>query len=332
MDLVRFTRELVDIDSTTGREQEVATFLLRRLTELGWRTAAMPVEGERVNVYATPRGNDKPDIVFSTHLDTVPPYFASSEDTERIYGRGACDAKGIIAAQTAAASRLRDDGASVALLFLVGEERDSVGARVANQLSPQPRFNINGEPTENVLAKAGKGSLRLEVITEGRMAHSAYPELGDSAIDRLVRALGRLLTMELPSDPEIGPCTLNIGTIQGGRAPNVVADQAQAALLYRLVTDGNELKEQILSAIAPEARAEVRSHSPVLRLRTFPDLPSTIVSFGTDIPSLTAWGEPLLLGPGSIHVAHTDQEHVEKSQLLAAVDRYIDVASRLLRS
>ncbi len=332
MDLVRFTRELVDIDSTTGREHDVADFLLRRLAELDWRTTAMPVEGQRCNVYATPHQVEKPELVFSTHLDTVPPYFASREDGERIYGRGACDAKGILAAQVAAATRLRDQGAAVGLLFLVGEERDSAGARVANQHSPHPRFNINGEPTENALAKASKGSLRLDVIAEGRMAHSAYPELGESAIARLVRALSRILAMPLPQDPDIGPCTLNIGMIEGGRAPNVIADQARATLLYRLVTSGDELKREIEAAVAPDARAEFRLHMPPVRLRSFADLPSMIAAFTTDIPSLTAWGEPLLMGPGSIHVAHTEQEHVEKAQLTAAVERYTDVATRLLRS
>ncbi len=262
----------------------------------------------------------------------MPPYFASREDEQRIYGRGACDAKGIIAAQTAAATRLRDAGAPVALLFTVGEEHDSMGARVANQQSPGPRFNLNGEPTENCLAKASKGSLRLDVIAAGRMAHSAYPELGESATSRLVRALARLLAMELPHDPEIGACTLNIGTLEGGRAPNVIADTARAQLMYRLVTPADELKRQIVAALGADARADFHPATPPIRLRTFPDLPTTVAAFTTDIPWLTNWGEPLLLGPGSIHVAHTEHEYLEKKQLLAAVDLYMDVAQRLLRS
>lgn len=235
MDVVRLTRELVDIESITGNEAPVGEFLLRRLREKGWHAAAMPVEGARFNVVATAEAGTRPDLVFSTHLDTVPPFFASSEDNDNIYGRGACDAKGIIAAEIAAAGRLRAKGAAVGLLFLAGEERDSIGAKVANSQSLRPRFLINGEPTDSRMAAAGKGALRVEVICSGRMAHSAYPHLGESAIDKLVRVLHRILELKLPSDPEIGESTLNIGTIEGGRAPNVIPDQAQASLFIRTV-------------------------------------------------------------------------------------------------
>src|SRR3989441_632203 len=219
MDAVTLTRQLVDIESITGNEAAVGNYLYGELCRLGCQTKKMPVEGTRFNVYATSPEQSRPAVVFSTHMDTVPPFIPSSEDATRLYGRGSCDAKGIIAAQVAAAGRLRQEGIHVGLLFLVGEERDSLGAKVANQRPPGSKFLVNGEPTENRVAVASKGALRVEVIAHGRMAHSAYPELGESAIDKLLEALHRLRAMELPRDQEIGACTLNIGTIEGGRAP-----------------------------------------------------------------------------------------------------------------
>jgi len=213
MDLVAFTRQLVDIESITGNEGPVGDFLQGQLAQLGFRAEKLPVEGARHNVFATAPQQLCPALVFSTHMDTVPPFIPSSEDATRIYGRGACDAKGIIAAQVAAALRLREESIYVGLLFLVGEERDSLGAKAANRQPRGSKFLINGEPTDNRLAIASKGSLRVTVTARGRMAHSAYPELGESAIDKLVEALHRLRQMPLPSDPEIGPCTMNIGVI-----------------------------------------------------------------------------------------------------------------------
>jgi acetylornithine deacetylase len=330
MDVVRFTRELVDIESITGNEAAVGELLLQRLTSLGYRAQAMPVEANRFNVYATAPDHPRPALVFSTHMDTVPPFIASSEDETTIHGRGACDAKGIIAAQVAAVERLHHEGAPVGLLFLVGEERDRLGATVANRQSPGPRFLINGEPTENRIALASKGALRVELIAEGRMAHSAYPELGESAIEKLVRALALLLEMPLPVDPEIGPTTMNIGVIEGGRAPNVISDRARAQLLYRLVGPADDLKRDIERTVAALVQVRYVIEIPFLRLRTVEGRPTMIVAFTTDIPALSNWGEPVLLGPGSIHVAHTAHEHIEKSQLHAAVDLYCEVARKLL--
>ncbi len=265
-------------------------------------------------------------------MDTVPPYIPSSETADRVYGRGSCDAKGIIAAQVAAADRLRKEGIHVGLLFVVGEERDSLGAKVANQQARGAKFLVNGEPTENRIAVASKGSLRVEVIAEGRMAHSAYPELGESAIDKLIEALNRLRAMNLPVAEDIGPCTLNIGMIEGGRAPNVIPDHAKAKLLYRLVGPSEELKEQIQEAVQGLAKAVVTLEIPFLRLRTLNGLPTMTAAFTTDIPALNNWGEPLLIGPGSIHVAHTEGEYIEKKQLSEAVDLYCEIAKRLVRS
>ena len=345
MDAIALTRQLVDIESITGNEAAVGEFLFRKLCRRGYQTKKMPVEGDRANVYATSAEQPRPTVVFSTHMDTVPPFIRSSEDSTRIYGRGSCDAKGIIAAQIAAAERLRAQGIYVGLLFVVGEERDSLGAEVANEYAAnersgnrhasdgeaQPgRYLVNGEPTENRIALASKGTLRVEVTASGRMAHSAYPELGESAIDKLLAALTRLRAMLLPSDPEIGPCTLNIGLIEGGRAPNVIPDYAHADLLYRLVGPSQELRRQIIETAGEQVKVEFPLELPFLRLRTVDGLPKMIASFTTDIPKLTNWGEPLLIGPGSIHVAHTEGEFIEKMQLAEAIDLYCEIARKII--
>jgi acetylornithine deacetylase len=335
MDAVTLTRQLVDIESISGNEAAVGNYLYGELCRLGYQTRKMPVEGDRFNMYATSPEHPHPAVVFSTHMDTVPPFIPSSEDAGRIFGRGSCDAKGIIAAQVAAAERLRQTGIHVGLLFVVGEERDSLGAQVANEYAASGqnsrcRFLLNGEPTENHLALASKGTLRVEVTASGRMAHSAYPELGESAIDKLIPALTRLRAMALPSDPEVGACTMNIGLIEGGRAPNVIPDYAHADLLYRLVGPSDDLRREIVSTAGDAVQVTFPLELPFLRLRTVDGLPTMIAAFTTDIPKLTHWGEPLLLGPGSIHVAHTDGEYIEKRQLAEAVDLYCKIAKRLL--
>ena len=334
MDAVTLTRQLVDIESITGNEAAVGNYLYGELCRLDYQTKKMAVELERFNVYATSAEHPHPAIVFSTHMDTVPPFIASSEDEVRIYGRGSCDAKGIIAAQIAAAERLRQQKIHVGLLFVAGEERDSLGAQLANEYAAnghsRSRFLVNGEPTENHLALASKGTLRVEVTATGRMAHSAYPELGESAIDKLIPALTRLRAMPLPSDPEVGPCTLNIGLIEGGRAPNVIPDYAHADLLYRLVGPSDELRREIVTTAGGEVQVTFPLELPFLRLRTVDGLPTMIAAFTTDIPKLTNWGEPLLIGPGSIHVAHTDGEYIEKQQLHEAIDLYCKIAHQLV--
>ena len=329
MDVVAFTRQLVDIESITGNEALVGDVIHAELRRLGYQANKLPVEGNRCNVFATSPQQPRPETVFSTHMDTVPPFFPSSEDATRIYGRGSCDAKGILAAQVAAAERLRAEGIYVGLLFLVGEERNSLGAQMANQQSPGCKFLVNGEPTENRMATASKGTLRVNVIAEGRMAHSAYPELGESAIDKLLEALNRLRAMKLPFEEGIGPCTLNIGVIEGGRAPNVVPDKARAQLLYRLIGRTGELRRGIEQAVAGLAKVEFVLEIPFLRLRTLDGLPTMVAAFTTDIPALTNWGQPLLIGPGSIHVAHTEGEYIEKKELVDAIDLYRTIAKRL---
>jgi acetylornithine deacetylase len=329
VDIVALTRQLVDIESITGNEATMGHFLEQELRKLGYDSRRIPVEGDRANVYATPPQEPSPAVVFSTHMDTVPPFIPSSEDDHKIYGRGSCDAKGIITAQIAAAERLKEDAIYVGLLFLVGEERDSAGAKVANHQANGCKFLINGEPTENRIAIASKGSLRVQLTAAGRMAHSAYPELGESAINKLIEALYRLRQMKLPSDPEIGPCTMNIGVIEGGRAPNVIADHARAQLLYRLVGSAEKLRPEIVATVGDLARVEFTLEIPAVRLRTFEGLPTMVAAFTTDIPALSNWGQPILIGPGSIHVAHTEGEYVGKRQLSEAVQLYCGIATRL---
>jgi len=331
MDAVALTRKLVDIESITGNEGRVGDFLYTELQRRGFQVEKISVEGARCNVFAISSQQSQPEIVFSTHMDTVPPFIPSSEDAARVYGRGSCDAKGIIAIQMEAAERLRREGIYVGLLFLVGEERDSLGAKVANEKPPGCEFLVNGEPTENRIAVASKGALRVEVMAEGRMAHSAYPELGESAIDKLLVALARLRAMKLPSEDGIGPCTLNIGVIEGGRAPNVISDKARAQLLYRLVGSSEQLKHDIVAVVGDLAKVEFVLEIPFLRLRTLDGLPTMVAAFTTDIPALSNWGQPLLVGPGSIHVAHTNGEYVEKKQLQEAVDLYCSIARQLAK-
>ena len=330
MDVVAFTRQLVDIESITGNEGVVGRVLQQELDRLGFRTEIMAVSETTQNVYATCPEQPKPEIVFSTHMDTVPPFIPSSEDETKVYGRGSCDAKGIIAVQVAAALRLRSEGLYPGLLFVVGEEKDSHGAKVANQQPHGSKYLVNGEPTENHIATASKGTLRVEVNAKGRMAHSAYPELGESAIDKLLVALQRLRAMKLPADEGFGPCTLNIGMIEGGRAPNVIPDKAKAHLLYRLIGPTDKLRQDILAAIDGLATADFVLEIPFVKLRTVDGLPTMIAAFTTDIPALTNWGEPLLVGPGSIHVAHTEGEYVQKKQLHDAVELYCRIARKLV--
>src|SRR5258708_5418739 len=330
MDAVTLTRQLVDIESITGNEAPVGSYLYGELCRLGYQTKKVPVEGDRFNVQATAPEQPQPSIFFSTHMDTVPPFIASSEDNDRVYGRGSCDAKGIIGVQVAAAEILKKEGVHVGLLFLVGEERDSRGAKVANQQANGCKFLINGEPTENRVAIASKGSLRVQLTATGRMAHSAYPELGESAIDKLIEALHRLRAKPLPSDPEMGPCTLNVGTIEGGRAPNLISDHARPQVLYRLIGPAEQLRREIIAAVGDLAKVEFTLEIPFVRLRTFEGLPTMVPAVTTAIPALSNWGQPLLVGPGSIHVAHTEGEYVEKKQLHDAVELYCVVARQSL--
>jgi acetylornithine deacetylase len=334
MDLLPLARALIDVDSTTGREAEIGEFLFRYLEELIDRAGSgaierMPVEGERFNVFAA---WGEPAVVLSTHMDTVPPFFPSSEGAEHLHGRGACDTKGGIAAMLRAVEELLAEGRSgFGLLLVVGEETDSLGAQTANRHPRGSRYLVNGEPTENRLALGSKGMIYLALETAGRAAHSAYPELGDSAVDKLLDVLARLRSLPLPDDPVLGDTTINVGTLSGGRAPNVVADHARAEVTLRTVGETADLRRRIAAAVhaVPGVHiAEIRE-TPAIHLGSLPGFETTIVKYTTDVPRLSAWGEPFLLGPGSIHVAHTPEERVAKRELQEAVRLYKEMICRL---
>jgi acetylornithine deacetylase len=322
MDVFELTRALVDRESITNNEEEVGLYLFDYLTRLGGQVERMEVGPHRFNLFA--HWGDRPLVTLSTHMDTVPPFIPSREDGEFIWGRGACDTKGIIAAMIKAAEALLESGArNLGLLFVVGEERNSAGAFSAARQPRGSRYLINGEPTENKLALASKGALRYEIVARGRMAHSAYPELGESAIDKLLDVLAEIRRIPLAADELLGPSTLNIGTLSGGLAPNIIADEARAEVMIRLVGDASEIRRAVERAV--EGRAELKQvlEIPAVRLGSLPGFETTVVAYTTDIPAFGgAWGQPFLIGPGSIHVAHTLEERVPKRQLLEAIDIY----------
>jgi acetylornithine deacetylase len=325
--LVPLARTLIDIDSTTGREGDCARWLAAYLRGRGFRVEEQPVSNDRFNVLATV---DAPGVVLSTHFDCVPPFFPSRVDETRLHGRGSCDAKGILAAQITAVERLREAGVrAVGLLFVVGEERGSDGARAANELARDCRFLINGEPTDGKLAAATRGVLRVRLVARGRAAHSSYPDAGESAIEKLIDALLRLRGLPLPADALLGRTHYTVGLISGGVAPNVIPPHAEAEVMFRTVGPASEL-QPTLSALSDLVDASIVLDVPAVTLRTLPGFETAVFPFTTDIPFLGAWGSPLLYGPGSIFVAHTDHEHVLLEDLHRAADTYVALARSLL--
>jgi acetylornithine deacetylase len=326
MNVFELTRALIDIDSVTPNEERVGSFLHDYLAGLATRfngtVERIEVEPHRFNVFA--QFGDVPVVTLSTHMDTVPPYFNSGEDSFFITGRGACDTKGIIASMIHAAEQLLENGErNFGLLFVVGEERNSAGALYASKHPRGSRFLINGEPTENKLALGSKGALRYEITARGRMAHSAYPELGESAILKLLDVLESVRKIALPTDGVLGPSTMNIGTLSGGRAPNVIPDEARAEVFIRLVGDSASTKAAMRAAVDGRAELVEVLEIPALRLGSLPGFETDVMAYTTDIPAFGgAWGTPFLLGPGTIHVAHTLNERVPKQELLDAIEIY----------
>jgi acetylornithine deacetylase len=333
MNAFELTRALVDIDSVTPNEERVGNYLfdyLSRMTEsTGGRAERIEVEPHRFNVFAY---WGEPVVTLSTHMDTVPPFFGATEDDEFIHGRGSCDTKGIIASMIFAVGALLAGGLrNLGLLFVVGEERNSVGAFHAAKHPRGSKFLINGEPTENKLALGSKGALRCELVAEGRMAHSAYPHLGESAIEKLLDVLERVRRMPLPEDPMFGACTMNIGTIQGGRAPNVIPDHAKAEVFFRLVDDGAPVRAAMLKVVDGVEYNEVGC-IPAMKFGTMKGMETTVVSYVSDIPAFGgAWGAPFLLGPGTIHVAHTAEERIPKKEMTEAIQIYQNMTKELFR-
>jgi acetylornithine deacetylase len=332
-DIFHLTRKLVDIDSVTHYESAVGECLVEILSPLRSRFSGQiercPVTADRFNVFA--RWGD-PVVTLSTHMDTVPPFFPSREDAEFIWGRGSADAKGIIASMIGAAEGLLESGVrNIALLFVVGEERNSAGAYAAAQNPRGSRFLINGEPTENKLALAAKGIIRYEIEAHGKLAHSAYPELGESAIEKLLDALQAIRKIRLPVDPLLGRSTVNIGVISGGRAPNVVPDAALAEITVRLVGDPTPVREAMIRAVGHRAEVHEVLCIPAIRFDRLDGFETSVVAYTTDVPAFgNSWGKPYLLGPGNIHVAHTSEERVSKKELLAASGIYQQMVRKLL--
>jgi acetylornithine deacetylase len=328
VDPVALARQLIDIDSTTGREGEVAAVVAGMLRARGYSVLEQPLANGRSNVIAA---IGEPRLVFSTHVDCVPPFFPSRIEGDLLYGRGACDAKGILAAQVAAADVLRARGETrVGLVFVAGEERGSDGAMAANTIASPSAFLVNGEPTENRLGAATRGVFRVKLVAEGRAAHSGYPELGESAIEKLIDVLADLRRTPWPADELLGATHYTVGVIAGGVAPNVIPARAEAEIIFRSVGDHAVLRDRLRTVVGSRAAIEIVLEVPPVRLRTLPGFDTAVFAYTTDIPFLSAWGTPLLLGPGSIHVAHTDREHVSIAALHQAVEIYAAVATQLL--
>jgi acetylornithine deacetylase len=332
VDHLALARQLIDIESTTGNEGEVAAWLADYLRGRGYAVLEQPLEPitgkPRTNVIAAA---GEPAVVFSTHFDCVPPFFPSRVELGTLYGRGACDAKGILAAQVAAAERLRANGETrVGLVFVGGEERGSDGAKAANRIASQARFLINGEPTDLRLGAATRGAFRVRLTAAGKAAHSGYPELGESAIEKLIDVLLSLRTTAWPADPLLGTTHYTVGLVNGGVAPNVIPPHAEAEVFFRTVGDHDTLRDTLARAVAGRVAVEEILELPAVRMHTVPGFDTAVFSYFSDIPFLSNWGTPLLIGPGSIHVAHTDRESLAIAELDRAVDVYEKLAATLL--
>ncbi len=329
-DVVTLAAELLAIPSLSGSEKAVIDFVSKWLVTRGWNVTVQEVSKGRGNVWASKSGGG---VAFSTHLDTVPPHIAPKLSKDKLYGRGACDAKGIAAAMMVAAERLVQSGENrIDLLLVVGEEQGSDGARAANNLSPKSKFLVNGEPTESKLASGAKGSLRAIIRTKGREAHSAYPHLGESAIEPLLKLLPTVHDLPLPTDPVLGNTTVNIGTIRGGTGANIVPAHAEAEMMIRLVGDVKPMKKMIQDWVKGRAEVEFGSHIPAQKFHVVDGFEVAPMAYTSDIPLLSRWGTPLLFGPGSIHVAHTPDEFIDVNELRASVDAYERIARQLLSS
>ncbi|MBI4821827.1 MAG: M20/M25/M40 family metallo-hydrolase [Deltaproteobacteria bacterium] len=340
MDVVELAKELISIDSTTGREGHVSALIAERLKQNGWIVTTQPIPGgdpsireDRMNVLALSDESGPPDLIVTTHVDTVPPFFPLTERDGRLFGRGSCDAKGILAAEWVAIERLRARGFErVGLLAVVGEETNSIGAKRAPELLPKARYLIDGEPTRLIPASAMKGVLGFRATAKGVAGHSAYPERGHSAVHEIVRGLARLIEEVMPGEPEFGATTVNVGLVEGGAAMNVIAPAARAEIMIRLATASEKVLERARAALGPGVEIEIHTCAEPRRIHVPLGFQGEPVSFGSDVPYLSAIGTTLLVGPGSIHDAHTDHESIGKDELLAAVDLYERLGERLLQA
>jgi len=332
MNPISLTKEFIQIQSPTPEEAEFTRYVEQVLRELGWHVEQQPVEENRWNLFATPAADSRPVVVFCAHLDTVAPYVELQEDDEYIYGRGACDDKGVMAAMITAALQLADeDHLGIGLLFTVGEEVDSVGAKAANEHAPDSiRYTLIGEPTNNTLIVGQKGIYLIDIQTAGTSAHSAYPHLGESAVTKLLDILETIRTAQLPGDPELGETTVNISRLSGGDRYNVIPDAAGAGLLFRVTTSTREVEGIVREAVGDRGSIRELNRSEPQRMVRIPGYEQGVVAFGSDVPYLTNWGERLMLGPGDIHDAHTEHERISKHALQEAVAHYVHIAKYLV--
>ena len=339
VDVVSLASQLIDIESTTGNEGAVGAWLASYLRGRGYSVLEQPLDPllsdprspiPRVNVIAAV---GEPEVVFSTHFDCVPPFFPSRVEDGKLFGRGACDAKGILAAQIAAAERLRAQGETrIGLVFVGGEERGSDGAKAANKIASQARYLINGEPTDLRLGVATRGCYRVKLTAAGKAAHSGYPELGESAIEKLLDGLMALRSADWPTDPVLGTTHYTVGLINGGVAPNVIPPNAEAEVFFRTVGEHEPVRAELHRALGGRLGIQEILELPAVRMHTVPGFDTAAFSYFSDVPFLSNWGTPLLIGPGSIHVAHTDREHLAIDELTRAVDVYATLATSLLAS
>lgn len=332
LDPLPLARRLIEIPSPTEQEREVGTFLHDELARLGYACRKQDVSAERFNVYAG--AGERPRVVLNSHLDTVPPWFGVSEDEEFLYGRGACDTKGVIAAMIAAGERLRADGVrDFAFLFVVGEETDSIGAKSANEAfrGLGSEYVVVGEPTESTFARASKGALTIVAEFEGKAGHSAYPERGDSAINKMVAAIAEINAADWGAHEVLGTTTVNVGVVRGGEKPNIIAGAAECQMMCRVVSDPDDVRDKLAALLANHGGRITLARGNPPQFMTVPaGMPSVVVAFNTDVPHLGALGKPLLFGPGSIMDAHGPDEKIRKTELLDAVKTYYDVVTGLL--
>ena len=332
IDPIALARQLIDVPSTTENQFAVAELLEHELTRLGFATRRQDVSATRFNLLALAGG--RPRVVLNSHIDTVPPWFGSDEDDEHVYGRGACDTKGIIAAMIAAGERLRVRGVDeFAFLFVVGEETDSIGAKAANLAFADlgSEYVVVGEPTQSTFARASKGALTCVIRFEGVAGHSAYPELGDSAIHRMVAAIAEINAAEWGHDDVLGKTTVNVGVVRGGEKPNIIAANAECELIFRLVTTPEQVQERLELLLAEHGgRIIVSRGNPPQHMIVPAGQESAVVSFNTDVPWLSSLGKPLLFGPGSILDAHGVHERIAKRELLDAIGTYEEMLIALL--
>ncbi|KAF9888623.1 hypothetical protein FE257_008555 [Aspergillus nanangensis] len=333
--------DLIEVPSNSEYEQDVAVFLDNHLTALGYTVERIPIAqgSTRENVYAYLGSQRKTRACLSSHMDTVPPHIPLRVDGSTIYGRGACDDKGPMAAQICALEELRAEGkvkeGDVSLLFVVGEEKGGPGMLAANNHDLSFEGVVFGEPTEGKLVVGHKGHLVFELIGEGKACHSGYPHHGTNANIALVEALNDFLTTKFPDSSLLGPSTFNIGKLEGGVSYNIVPAASKALCAVRVATDMPGIKKIVADTAAkhPNIRLEFKFEYPETLLdHDVEGFETGPVSYGTDVPRFKGNHKKYLYGPGSILVAHGENEQIEMSELLEGVKRYKTLTTHILNS